>query len=814
MEQRRIRRLRAWMLAALVGLSMGARPGLCRIEPVGRTTGLIQFDAISETFIDTGDFRANQVTFARYWVGQDYYAVSVVWYEPHGGGLPRGLVILSDQAGLRMDNEWYGDYVPINTTYPKPIGERGPYSATGWAVPLCAGIRFAEAEALSRRVYVSDLGPLSEPGRDTNAVADLKVQEAVGGAKRRLAQLKVRAKGDRIESMDLFDGQQRPLASMRYEYGSDGNQPRLSRLVADLPVRPEKLAVDDPNVTVRVKRDGTWHEKTVQVPHVDHVSHKGGRTCTVTYKDVTVGDQVVRLPVHVEVRVTDDRRLLRAARLLGFRRVDMDKAEVWEAAKAFAHVGTEDWALPRLVRKYLEHRAKLGPMQIDPNDWAAVRALIAKYPVPEVTPPPRTSEPEARMQQTETQVEDMMQRFEDMMQRSKELRDRAEARRQELAEWRKRTEATPRPRRMEIEPNDLRAIRQLEAHCLRTSHPWTQELETELKTRGWAKGEGGKVPYDKQEISRLRTDLSKILAYHRAPPLPEDRPPDMDPNDLELIRRLQGHYTRLAVQQDRGLGGQLKAIQAMTCLDRMLKDHDALERHAVRYQEMLGDAGLWAMVMQGVADRLVSLMEAGQYDQVTGLVRTWAQRSAARNEADEVIRMAWWGGRLTGYSWLSVHLLDQFLKRTDLSPVQRYGGLALRALGLHKMDRLLAGLETVEDERAKAEGQWVLSTTTKTGLARMVEPAIRQAVSAWQSLGAARLSEAKPYRVPTSIGLQNLMGVPASTGLQEISARLDQIVRERTGQTGNRGQRQTEQTRPAPGGGRARGTRPDRSTAR
>jgi len=755
MKKTRICARGLWVAGVLVAFSITGAIGLCQIEPSGRKAGLIQFDVISDLNMDWGGY-TSAVRFARYWVCQDYYAVAVVWSEPHGRDVQdkKTMVVLSDREGFRIKYELDADWHPLNTTYPKPVGERPAFR---WGGGAYGGdeMRFAEAAAVSRRVYVSDLEPPKSKKRDAGGVTDVDVPRAPDGITRKLAHLKVQTKDDRIESMDLFDNQRRPLGRMRYEYQPDGKVPRIATLVADLPVRREKLAVDA-NVVVIPRHAGAPEQKeTYRVPDVNHVSHTGGRTAIVTYSDVPVGDKVLRLPVKVEVRRSDDKRLVRSARLMNFRRVDLDKEGVWKAAKAFASLGDEYWTFRRLNAKYIDFQPTLGPLRVDPNDLAFVQKLIAKYPLPEVIQPPGGYRSGARPQVT-------------------------------------------RPRRMEVEPDDARLIRQLEAYYMRTlSTPLTEEQRAEMK-KGTIFRSGGRLSASERPVAELRSKLRMILVYHHVPVLPEDRPPEMDPNDARVIHELQAHYEKLVTQSDRGLPGQLKALHVLTRLDLMLKDYDAFERHTGRYLQMLQDAGLGGMYMTGGYGNIQNLAERRQYDKANKLMRQWADRSAGANDADGVYRFC--GSDLGGNGdpWAAVQLLDRFLKRPGLSPVQRYEGLALRAISLDKIDKLLADPETAYDESRKVQAGWVLSGTTKAQVAKLVEPAVRQAVSAWEALGPARLSEAKPYSTNDMAGMQqNLMGAPDATRLQETSARLDRIVSQRFGQKGTT-PRPGETKRPAP----------------
>jgi len=585
MKKTHTRPQRVWMVAAIAGLSITAGIGLCQIQPVGSKAGLIQFDAINE--LNMEELCTNTVVFTRYWVCQDYYALSVAWCEPHGRGLMyvwRTLVILSDETGIRMAHEWYHDWVPVNTTYPKPLGERGPFWVFSGGIPRLAEMRFAEAEALARRVRAGDLGPPEDAYQRRARVVDRTVPQGADDGKRKLARLKAHLKGNRIETMELFSEQQELLCRTKYEYDGDGNASLLTRLVADLPVRREKLAanMEEPanlmNMSVQLKKTGG-------VPGtIDHVHHKGGRTCTVAYRDVSIGDTVLRLPVQVEVRVSDDKRLLRSSRLMNFKRVDLDKAGVWEAARAFAHLSPEDRAYGRLVGKYIEWKPKLGPMRVDPNDLAFVERLIAKYPVrPDVPAPPRRSVPQDRTQSRPTTTADRKQILTTLQEKS-QVRRRERARWEEqMAKWQEQVARTPKPERMEIEPNDARAIRRLCGYYGPTS--LTEEQRKLLHEWGWYRSE------TRFRNPDLYQKLRHILSYHRAPRLPEDRPPEMDPDDRTMIRQLQVYYERLAEQQDRGLGGRLKAVHALTRLDRMLEDYDAFEGHTLRYLKMLQQAG-------------------------------------------------------------------------------------------------------------------------------------------------------------------------------------------------------------------------------
>jgi len=772
MGETHICRRRLWFMAVLAAFSIAGGIGLCRIQPSGTKAGLIQFDVVSDLYLTSG-LNANIVVFARYWVCEEYYAISVVWTEPHGGGRDmRSQIVFSDETGFRMDSERHSEWVPLNTTYPKPVGERPPFRwRTGGE-----DARFAEAQALARRVYAEDLGSIEKAKAGAGGVFEVNLPARPGVAARKPARLKVQVRDDRIESMELFDAQQRPLVATKYQYEPGEGSLRLAMLTAELPVRPEKLPGGD-NVTIS-SRDRQW---THAVPDFDYISHKGGRTCTVTYKDVSVGDRVLRLPVQVQVRRSDNKQLLRVARLMNFHRVDLDKEGVWKAAKEFGGLGSEYAAWVCLADTYLCHTPDLGPLRVDPNDLAFVRGLIAKYPVWESpSPPPPPERPQTERRAPDLDPEVAMQQ----MERRREAQKQEQAQRQEqIRRWREEVARMPRPERREIEPHDARVIRQLVAHYNRVLLPLTPEERRELRTKG---GEIHRViPESQRQIQEFRDKLREILQYHRHAPLPEDRTPEPDDHDRRLIRQLREHFEPLTQQQDRGLGGQLKALHALTRLDLMLKDYDAFERRVTRYLQMLRDAGLNEMYMVGGCLHIESLVRAGQYEKANRLLASWADRSAAANDPDGIYLFcgASEGGKTC--PWAAVQVLDRFLRKPGLSPVQRYEGLALRAIALDKIDRWLADSSTEENESLGAQTRWILKTATRAEIAQRSESAIRQAVLAWEALGEVRWTEAKPYSV-TSMPAQarNMMEAPDATRLQETSAQLDQIVRRRTAQPG------------------------------
>ena len=762
-----------FLLTLLAGLVFAASSS--RVQPIGKKVGLVQFDAILQMNMDR--YVATTTLFARYWVSQDLYALATVWSEPNGRGFMKlaNQAVLSDAHGWKLHGDLFPDS-PNNKIYPQATGDRPPFQ---WGAGLyhIRDSRFADSAAKARRVYMSDLGPLLDPGQEGTGSFEIQIPRSTDQAARTIGMLRVNAKNKVIEMMEVLDRDQQLICKVNYHYGPEGD--RLSRLTALLPTRPQKLLADA-NVVMQISDGDGIKEQTIRIDTVDHVHHKGGRICAVTYKDVTLGNEIVRLPVYVEVRRADDSRVLRTAELTNFRLVQMDKDQVWQAARAFAGLTQQDRDLRQLVKKYLRHRARLGPPSIDPNDTEAVMRLIARYPVPEgptfepielhFTPrePNRTPNPE-----------DYEKRRQEFRQERMAFQQLTAERKQQLIAWHQEFERGRKTK--QVEPNDARLIRQLMNHYSAVIGTLTEEQEKELDEE---KGTVS-VPWtdETKRASELERKLRSIWSYYIFPDLPEDLPPSIEPNDMQLIRQLQAYYQDLAKDNPNGKGGLLRALNGLTRIDLLLKDWDRYEKHVLEYLRVLEEAGLYAVYADSAWMLTQGFLDAGQYQRANRFMQHWCSVASRMSDPNDVLRFAYVQSRGWAQYWPSTKILEGLLRRGDLTPIQRYQALALRAIGLHMVDGLLArGLNNLKEDSQKSTARWILTATTYQQIASQVSPAIQQAVSAWRSLGPAAFDQARPYMAPASDFAKYVTQAPDSTPLQEISAMLDQIVRQRSGQ--------------------------------
>jgi len=756
------------------------------IIPSGNNIGTLQFDAVVELIRERQ--LASWVVFARYWVYRDFYCIAVIWSEPRGHGIMdlKTNIVLSDKDSFKIHNDSYAFWKPINATYQKPVGPRPPFEWGGGPCEI-AELRFADAHALARRVYVEDVEQvLRGPSDGSFNWRDLPIPSRAGTTED-LARARVQIAGGKIQRMELFDPNQKLLARLSYDY-TGGNSLRIDRLTAELPERPVKLATHVNDVTV-TDSNGT---RTLRLPDTDYIRHKGGRICTVEYRDVAIGKITARLPVSIEVRSAVNGSLLRSARIVNFRLVDMDKTKALEAAKAFAGLTDEDRRLRKILDRFLPSdlpRWKVKDVKVDPNDLGFVRVLIAKYPLPETPNPPRLVEvPGQKITPPAMPIDpNHAKEYREYLQQQHQERQRQlELSRKQREQYYKEFYSRLKPPRLMIEPNDLRAIRALLVHYDRMLSPPPEKMGEPYVYD---------IPKELYHISDFRSALRNILAYHHQPELPEDAPAKPNQEEFQAIQQLRNRYLDLTSGNEKGLGGRLKALHAVTQLDEVLQDWRSQDTHNRQYLDLLNDYGLCRVCMESGCYAIETMVKAGQPDMAYEFMRTWASRCISNNEPNDILRFANVEVRMQSSCWPTLWLVDGLLRRPGLTPIQRYQCLAVRAIVLHKVDSLLAGLDQADNKATKAPSYWIPRNLTRQQIASQVGPAIQQAVSAWRSLGPAAFDQARPY---TSSGIpaayQYIVGVPDSTPLQELSAMLDQIVWQRSTRAGQ----QPGATQPGP----------------
>jgi len=776
-----------YLTIGLIALCLMQVPGPANasIEPTGRSVGLIQFDAT--IYVRRQLDLPNSTIFARYWVCPQYYALAIPWTEPRVFSILylSGLACLSDDSGFHRHHSWYTKPQYVDRSYQKPVGDRPPFT-WGGGVYSPNDVRFADFAALSRRLFERDL-------KDLQASGTMEFHDPA----RKVSSVRYKAAGGRLESLDILDKDNRPFCKIKYEYTSDDHPPKLDKLIAELPVRPQMIARRG---TIKLYNPGTG-EYRVRPSEAEYVYHKGRRICQVMYQDIQLGQRLVRLPVRIEVRIASNNLLLRSATLSNFKLVNMTKEQVWQQAKTYAHWGPEDHSRMRLLGKYvdIQPRLRIPGFAVDPNDMAFVKALMAKYPVPRRPTPFISTEPPPNLDPND--LARSFQQIEQYRQRQRSQRE----------EHRRQFEAIPKPPRMHIEPNDLRAIRNLMVYFYQVKRSQPDQQQIAQSDPNQLARHSLSDTQATQQISAILRQLEDIYRYHHRPALPEDLPPEMDPNDRLTIQQLQAYFTNLLESKDSDLPYRLKAICALCDIDRLLKDYRSLQAHIKQHLEMAIKEKIGTVYLDIGSEYLMILLQDGQMDMAADLVRTWTSTAVAQLAPDEVVNFGPYVLKQPHQLWAALNLADALLARPGLTALQRYAGLAIRAIALTRMDALVKDLETgqiVNNEAAETSARFILRMASRQQIANQIDKAVQQAVQAWRFLGSAAVNQAKPYLgtdikevllpylgpVNTDTNIQLLGDLVDPTPLQELSAMLDQIVRQRSTRAGQ----QPGATQPGP----------------
>ncbi|MBW2149732.1 MAG: hypothetical protein JRI22_22285, partial [Deltaproteobacteria bacterium] len=330
--------------------------------------GAVRFDALIE--LDRTSSRSLRHThtliFGRYWVARHYYCAAVVWAEPQSTDLffpvrPPTLSFASNEHSFTVRHELNTKH---NVTYEKPVHERGVLRHKFGSYPI-GNIRFGEREALAERIYAADLGALKAGDKSEAEVVNVAISGADSPNARGVTRLKVGCNRERIDSMQLFNGQNQMLKHISYDYESKEDKLRLRSQTVALPERPMMVGFNGEGIKVTL--DGKeYRYRDLKATH-----HAGGRTCTVEYESVRLGDKEISLPVQVTVRRGKDGRILRSVRMMNFKQVELDAAGAEEAASKFAGFTADQHKYWQLREKYWDK----GAGQVEEEDVETIRQL-------------------------------------------------------------------------------------------------------------------------------------------------------------------------------------------------------------------------------------------------------------------------------------------------------------------------------------------------------------------------------------------------------------------------------------------------------
>ena len=331
----------------------------------------LQYDAVIEgdsvVPFETGGI----ALFLRFYVMDDRYAAELVHYEPRWnlnnyGWYPIGLAFYSD--GERFTA--YNFFRDGELTVAKPADQRPPAQASNYSPTELA---YTEAETLASMAAFRDA--LDGRQHDSESIHIDRRDGRVHSVTWKLPAESI------VPLADDATAEEREAAKQDhtdYQYDEDG---QLERMLVRM---PQRLVPAGGTLTV-----GTPTGQEERQPNAVYLA--GGRTATIDFAGIPLGETSARLPVRIETRHTETGTLLHTKRHFNFQRHTLAPEEEapWEAW-ALAKPSAREDSLRQLVAAHLEsgddaaHRVALEEFvlplaQLDANNDTPAERLRAFY---------------------------------------------------------------------------------------------------------------------------------------------------------------------------------------------------------------------------------------------------------------------------------------------------------------------------------------------------------------------------------------------------------------------------------------------------
>ena len=333
-----------------------------------RQADMIRFDGVLE--LNASLLCTNVMLFARYWVSKDSYSIAIVWAEPAGSGLnyptrPMTLTIDSNEASFSVDSQMQPGLASV---FPKPIGERGIFRHALNSYPF-GDIRFAERDALTTRIYRSDLKGIIRDANDAWQTIDIAGYTDANAIKREMGKLNVRAMDGRIDALGLIDVNGLPIKSIEYEYADPNHASLLRRQKVTLPERLMTVGWRGKGATITINgQQRTYRE-------LPAFYHQGGRMCTIDYEPLKEDGSLLPVPVDIAVQGPDANNVLRTAHISNYVQVKISQKEAVEAAHRFALYDDKEMKVSQMME-----RCWLKPVSdLNDTDVQALRELRVHF---------------------------------------------------------------------------------------------------------------------------------------------------------------------------------------------------------------------------------------------------------------------------------------------------------------------------------------------------------------------------------------------------------------------------------------------------
>jgi len=154
------------------------------------------------------------------------------------------------------------------------------------------------------------------------------------------------------------------VKSLHFTYETNRPSGALARLDAIISEKGLMLGLGGDGAEIRIGKD---NQRVTQFPGT---YGKGGRKSSVFYEQVSIGDKSARLPVRIEVRGPGN-ELLRSARLLNFKRINLTALEARERALEFSAFDSAHISYRNFLEKYWDK----GTNDLSDVDKGAIKSL-------------------------------------------------------------------------------------------------------------------------------------------------------------------------------------------------------------------------------------------------------------------------------------------------------------------------------------------------------------------------------------------------------------------------------------------------------
>ena len=327
--------------------------------------GVVQFDAIIE--IDP-PLSPNCVTlFARYWVATNYYCLGILWAEPYGTRIwfpiyPPTLRVASDDYSFSVSS----DFFPKNNAmYKKPVGDRGTFVNMFGDYPV-SNLRFADEEGYAGRLYLKDLSAFVQGGGSGSKQGIIVSLPDNHAQKRKDCSVKIDSQNEEISSLSLFGGDGQLVKQCEYQYTNAVDLRELVSETTSWPERHTKTGVQEGAVNVKLA------QRNLEVKSFESIYEAGGRSSTVEYRPITLGQATVRLPVTITVRRTKDREIIRSVQMTNFHLVKKSETECSQSSQEFSACVPAE----QTYRAYTARYWHCDPKEVSTTDVAGIKGLL------------------------------------------------------------------------------------------------------------------------------------------------------------------------------------------------------------------------------------------------------------------------------------------------------------------------------------------------------------------------------------------------------------------------------------------------------